>query len=159
MWLSYRNTTCGWDGVTRSLAEFKISFELTRNATWNEKRQWLSLFRNRRIMWNIMITKGYGMVRLHGCATAFSSHSAPARSLSQRDHINSGRLEKLSKHRNPFESTNPNHQNSKNHELLICLNHCPHRSLLRGVGCWYPALYVLLQSFTNLTLELRIIYF
>ena len=47
----------------------------------------------------------------------------------------------------------------KNHELLICLNHCPHRSLLRGVGCWYPALYVLLQSFTNLTLELRIIYF
>ena len=113
MWLSYRNTTCGWDGVTRSLAEFKISFELTRNATWNEKRQWLSLFRNRRIMWNIMITKGYGMVRLHGCATAFSSHSAPARSLSQRDHINSGRLEKLSKHRNPFESTNPNHQKSK----------------------------------------------
>ena len=53
------------------------------------------------------------MVRLHGCATAFSPHSAPARSLSQRDHINSGRLEKLSKHRNPFESTNPNHQKSK----------------------------------------------
>ena len=42
--------------------------------------------------------KRYGMVRLHGCATAFSLYSTPVILLSQRDRINSGRLGKLSPH-------------------------------------------------------------
>lgn len=160
MWLSYRNTTCGWDGVARSLAEFKISFELTRNATWNEKRQWLSLFRNRRIMWNIMITKGYVW---HGQASrlchGFLLTQRPCEIfISKGSHKFWSTWEALQTQKSfwVYKSQSPK---IKNHELLICLNHCPHRSLLRGVGCWYPALYVLLQSFTNLTLELRIIYF
>ena len=136
----------------RSLAEFKNSFKLTHNATWNEECQWHSLFRNRRTMWNIMITR---RDMAWSGFTAFPTHHPCHIFISKGSYKfwSTWTWEGLQIQKS-FRA-----YNTKNHEVLTCPNHCPRRSLLPGIGHWCHALYVLLQSFTNPILELRNIYF
>ena len=77
--------------------------------------------------WHLMITRGMAW---SGC-TAFSPHSTAKIFLSQKDYINSGTLW------NPltsFRVYKSQLSKIKNHDVFTCLNRCPRRYPLPGVG-------------------------
>jgi len=58
--------------------------------------------------------------------------------LSQRNRINSGQLGRFSSYQkslNILSSLQISPIKNQNHEVLSCLNRCPRRSLLSGIGC------------------------